>query len=97
MGEMVYHGNGAMTVDRESGKIVGYWIDSMRGMYKGEGTREGNKVTLVWKGKDGTYKETMEKVSEDKIVSQFSFTDTQGKLADEGKSEMTRVDAAAEK
>jgi hypothetical protein len=94
--EMTYKGMGALTMNPETGESVGYWIDSMRGMYEGKGKRDGNKVTMEWKGNMGTYKETIEKVSDDKYVTSYTFTDADGNVM-EGKSEMTRVKQTTEK
>ncbi len=96
MGEMKYKGMGAITLNPETGESMGYWIDNFRGMYAGKGKREGNKATMEWKGSQGTYKETIEKVSEDKFITSYTFTDTKGKVM-EGHGEMTRVKEMTEK
>ncbi|MFQ6115176.1 MAG: DUF1579 family protein [bacterium] len=96
IGEMTYKGMGALTHNPETGESMGYWIDNWRGMYAGKGKREGNKLTMEWKGYMGTYNETIEKVSDDKFVTTYSFTDPQGNTS-QGRGEMTRVKPVTEK
>jgi hypothetical protein len=88
-GPMTYQGMGATTINVESGAVVGYWIDNWRGMYEGSGTREGDKLTMEWKGAFGTYQRVMQKVADDKYTASWSFTDPSGNKS-EGTTEMTK-------
>lgn len=96
MGEMSYQGRGVTTLDPETGKIMGFWIDNFRGMYKGEGTREGDKVTMTWKGNQGTYTNTIQKMGPDKYTSKYTFTDPAGN-SHSGSAEMSRVEKMTDK
>ncbi|NIR47654.1 DUF1579 domain-containing protein [candidate division KSB1 bacterium] len=93
---MTYEGRGASTIHPMSGKVMGYWIDSMRGMYEGEGKREGNKLTMEWTGSTGTAVRITEKISDDKFVVTEKMTMPDGSTM-EGTSEMTRKKMASEK
>ena len=77
--------------------MVGVWIDSMRDMAKGHGTRDGNVETIVWEGKMGKYTRITEKIDEDHFVVTGKMEAPDGTVM-EGKSEMRRVkkDAAGE-
>ena len=59
---MNYEGMGAVTIDPQSGQVLGYWIDSMRDMSKGVGKIEGNKLIMEWTSKMGTGTRTEELV-----------------------------------
>ena len=83
-----FSGVGAMTLSQE-GDVKGFWIDSMRTMAQGKGTRDGNKVTVVWEGGMGKMTRTTEMVSEDKMVVTSVYETPQGNV--EGKEELTRV------
>jgi len=93
MMKMAYKGMGPMTISPETGEFVGYWFDNWRGVYKGSGKREGNKVTMTWEGPMGTEVRTTEKVSNDKMVVTFKSTAPNGTVS-EGKSELTRKKSA---
>lgn len=96
MGEMTYKGMGPMTMNPETGEFVSYWFDNFRGMYKGTGKREGNKVTMTFTGPMGTETRTMEKVSDDKFVVVFKSQYPDGNVM-EGRTEMTRKKMATTK
>ena len=91
--KMTYKGMGPLTVNPTSGEYIGYWFDNWRGVYKGTGKREGNKITINWEGPMGTEVRTTEKVSDDQMVVTFKSTDPKGH-AMEGKTELTRKKAA---
>ena len=92
-GTMVYKGTGPTTVNPQTGEVVGYWFDNMRGMYKGTGKREGNKIMMTWEGTMGTRTDTTEKVGDDKFVVTFSSKDPSGKVS-EGRTELSRKKTA---
>ena len=94
MMKMSYKGMGPFTINPATGEYVGYWFDNWRGMYKGSGKREGNKVTIRWEGPMGTELRTTEKVGEDKMIVTFKSTDPKGNVTG-GKSEMMRKKAVA--
>jgi len=96
MAKMAYKGMGPMTINPQTGEIVGYWFDNWRGAYKGTGKREGNKITMNWEGTMGTSERTIEKVSDDKMVMTYKEKDPSGKVM-EGRTELTRKKAAAKK
>ncbi|MEK9136300.1 MAG: hypothetical protein AAB393_04200, partial [Bacteroidota bacterium] len=89
MKDMIYKGMGPMTINPMTGEYVGYWFDNWRGMYKGTGKREGNKITMNWEGPMGTSTRTIENVGDDKMVQTYSEKDMKGNVV-EGKTEMTR-------
>lgn len=93
MMKMLYKGMGPVTVNPATGEFMGYWFDNWRGMYKGTGKREGNKMTMSWEGPMGTELRTTEKVNDDKMVVTFKSTDPKGNVT-EGKSELTRKKGA---
>ncbi|MCG8604639.1 DUF1579 domain-containing protein [bacterium] len=64
---MSYRGMGAVTLNPETGEIVGNWVDNFRGMYHGVGKREGNKLVIQWEGKTGKSTRTTEKIGENKF------------------------------
>ena len=96
MKEMVYKAMGPLTIDPVSGEYMGYWFDNWRGVYKGTGKREGNKITMTWEGPMGTSVHTVEKVSDDKMVITFKETDPSGNVM-EGRTELTRKKASMAK
>ncbi len=94
MMKMGYKGRGPITINPSTGDFMGYWFDNMRGIYKGTGKRDGNKLTMTWEGGAmGTEVRTTEKISDDKMVVTFKSTDPKGNVS-EGKSELTRKKAA---
>ena len=60
---MVYEGMGAMTKGPE-GHWVGIWIDNMRGMYKGRGRREEDRIHMAWEGPMGVAHRMIGKVDD---------------------------------
>ena len=60
---MMYEGMGSMTKGPE-GHWVGFWIDNMRGMYKGRGRREEDRLHMAWEGPMGVAHRMMRKVDE---------------------------------
>ena len=54
---------GAVTIDPE-GNWVGFWIDNMRGFYKGHGRREGNAMHMAWEGSGGVAHRMMRRVDD---------------------------------
>jgi hypothetical protein len=89
---MTYKGAGPVTIDPATGDFVGYWFDNWRGIYKGTGKREGNKITMTWEGPMGKETRTTEKVGENTMVVHVKSTDPQGNVM-EGKTELTRKKA----
>jgi hypothetical protein len=92
MAEGTYKGMGQTTINPATGEITGYWFDNWRGVYKGTGRREGNKVNMTWEGPMGTRTETMEKVSDNKLVVTFTNKEPNGNVT-EGRTEFTRKKA----
>jgi hypothetical protein len=86
---MTYKGMGPLTVNPGTGEYLGYWFDNWRGIYKGTGKREGNKITMTWESPMGSEVRTTEKVDENKMVITFKSTDPKGSVT-EGKTELTR-------
>jgi hypothetical protein len=60
-----------MTANPETKEYLGYLFDSYRGVATGKGTRDGNKLTMIWEGPMGKETRVIEKVSEDKLVMTF--------------------------
>jgi len=89
MNAMTYKGMGPLTISPGLGEYTGYWFDNWRGVYKGTGKREGNKITMWWEGPMGEEMRTTEKVGDDKMVITFKSTDPKGAVT-EGKTELTR-------
>lgn len=89
MMNMTYKGMGTTTINPASGEFMGYWFDNWRGIYKGSGKREGNKLSMMWEGAMGAELRTIEKISEDKSLVTFSYKDASGKVM-EGRTELTR-------
>lgn len=77
---MEYKGMGAMTVDPKTGNFVGVWIDNFRGMYKGSGKEEGNKITMEWAGPQGKSTRIIEKLSQDKMKVSVKMPGPDGKI-----------------
>ncbi len=88
MGPMKMKGRAVFTVT--GGKYHGYWYDSMRNMSQGEGTRDGNVVTMTWKSPNGEMVRTIEKVDEDTFKSVITMPGPDGKDM-EMVTTMTRV------
>jgi hypothetical protein len=76
----VYKGKGPMTINPQSGEIVAYWFDSMRGIYTGKGKRDGNKYSVNWEGPMGSSVMVVEKTSDDKMVMTFDQKDPAGNV-----------------
>ncbi len=89
MGAMKYKGMGPMTINPATNEVTGYWFDNFRGVYKGMGKRDGNKITMTWEGPMGTRTDTTEKVSQDKMVVTYTNKEPDGKVS-EGRTELTR-------
>jgi hypothetical protein len=89
MAGMTYKGMGPMTINPATGEYTGYWFDNWRGVYKGTGTRDGNKVTMTWEGQMGKETRTTEKVDENTMAVSIKSTDPQGNVM-EAKTELTR-------
>ena len=85
-----YEGMGILTMHPETGQFMGGWVDNFRGMYDGNGNREGNVLSMEWKGAPGTYKQVSTKVDNNTYTYTWSFTDPAGNTM-QGKGEMTRV------
>ena len=84
-----YKGMGLMTIHPKTGDYIGYWFDSWRGMYKGIGTLEGNKITMNWEGTMGSSVRTMEKDEKGQLIQTYKEKDMSGSVV-EGKSVFTR-------
>jgi hypothetical protein len=69
-----------MTANPETKEYLGYLFDSYRAVATGKGTRDGNKMTMIWEGPMGNETRTIEKVSEDKLVMTFEGKDPQGNV-----------------
>lgn len=91
-----FQGVGLMTIDPQSGDVIGYWFDSWRNRSKGHGKIEGNKETMEWTGAMGTGTRTVEKVGDDKLVVTEKWSMPDGSVM-ESKSEMTRVEKQTDK
>jgi hypothetical protein len=50
----------------------------MRGIYQGQGKREGNVITTTWESPMGTEVRTIEKAGADKMLMTFKGKDPQG-------------------
>lgn len=90
-----YVGGGAFTLNQEGG-IEALWIDSFRDMAKGNGTREGDVMTMHWESKMGKGTRITTKVSNDKLAFTSTWEMPDGTKM-ESKSEMARVEAMTEK
>ncbi len=90
-----FTGGAAMTLNEEGG-IDGFWVDSMRDMAKGKGTRDGDVMTMHWESKMGKGTRITKKVSDDKYVVTSKWEMPNGMVM-EGKEEMTRVKEMTEK
>ena len=71
MKSSMYKGMGLMTLDPKTGNYIGYWFDSWRGMYKGTGKLEGNKITMNWEGTMGSEVRTIEKDEKGNLIQTF--------------------------
>lgn len=89
MMERVYKGMGPMTINPMTGEWIAFWFDNWRGMYKGTGKREGNKIVMNWEGPMGKSVRTIEKAGEDKLVMTYK-EEMPGGVIVEGRTEMTR-------
>jgi hypothetical protein len=92
MTEMMYKGMGPITIDPTTGEYIGFWFDNWRGVYRGTGKREGNKVTMTWEGQMGKETRTTEKVDKNTMVISIKSTDPKGNMM-EAKTELTRMKA----
>ncbi len=89
MKSTTYKGMGVLTLDPKTNEYVGYWFDSMRGMYKGTGKLEGNKIVMIWEGSGGSSTRTIEKDEKGRMVQSFTEKDPMGNVV-EGKSTYAR-------
>ena len=71
-------------------EMMGYWIDNMRGMYKGKGMREGDMIKMTWYGPQGKATRMTKKLGNDKFVVIAQSTDPKGNPI-ESKGEFTRI------
>ncbi len=62
-GKLMMSGLAVLTLDKQ-GNDVSYWIDSMREMGTGKGSRQGNVSVVKWPMYGGEYVRTTEKVDE---------------------------------
>lgn len=85
-----YEGYGAITLKPESMEMMGYWIDNIRGMYKGKGMREGDMIKMTWYGPQGKATRMTKKLGNDKFVVIAHSTDPKGNPI-ESKGEFTRI------
>lgn len=85
-----YEGNGALTLKPESAEVMGYWVDNMRGMYKGKGMKEGEMIKMTWYGPEGSATRITKKLGNDKFVVISQSKDAEGNPV-ESKGEFTRV------
>jgi hypothetical protein len=89
MMQMTYKGMGPLTINPATGEYMGYWFDNWRGVYKGTGNRDGDKVTMTWEGPMGKETRTTEKVGDDKMVISIESTDMKGNVT-KATTELTR-------
>lgn len=92
MMQMTYKGMGPITINPATGEYMGYWFDNWRGVYKGTGKRDGNKVVVTWEGPMGKETRTTEKVGDDKMAISIESTDMKGNVT-KATTELTRVKA----
>ena len=87
--QMMYEGMGAITLDPQSGKVIGRWIDSMRDISQGTGKIDGNKLVMEWSSPMGKGMRTEEMLGDKmKVTSKWTMAD--GTVM-ESTSEYTRV------
>ncbi|MEE4310632.1 MAG: hypothetical protein V2J62_02075 [candidate division KSB1 bacterium] len=95
-GNMIYQGTGYMTSEPGSDKLIGFWFDNMRGIYKGSGKKEGNTSTMTWSGKGNRSTRYMEKLSDDKYSLTVKWDGPDGKMM-EAKGEYNKISKPAYK
>ncbi|MCP5051310.1 MAG: DUF1579 domain-containing protein [bacterium] len=78
--KVVYEGMGAMTTDPKSGDTIGYWIDNFRGLYKGKGKEDMNKIAMKWTGGGMEMKRILEKMGPDKMKVTEKMKGPDGKM-----------------
>ena len=88
MKSSTYKGMGLMTLDPKTGGYIGYWFDSWRGMYKGTGKLEGNKITMNWEGTMGNSVRTIEKDDKGNLIQ--TFKENMNGMTMEGKTVSSR-------
>lgn len=88
--EWDYEGNGAITMKPESVEVMGYWVDNMRGMYKGKGMREGDMLKMTWYGPKGNETRITRKLGPDKFMVIGQSKDADGNIV-ESKGEFIRI------
>lgn len=74
---MIYEGLGGMTKGPE-GHWVGFWVDNMRGMYKGRGRREEDRIHMAWEGPNGVAHRVMEKVDDNTYEARSKMVSPDG-------------------
>jgi hypothetical protein len=87
---VVYKGIGIFTKDPTSGDFIGHWFDNLRGVYKGTGKFEDNKVIMAWESPMGTEARTTEKADEDRMIMTFKTKFSTGNEV-EGRTDLTRA------
>jgi hypothetical protein len=87
--QMTYKGMGPLTMNPATGEYMGYWFDNWRGVYKGTGKRDGNKLSMTWEGPMGKETRTTEKVGDNKMVISIESTDAKGNVM-KATTELTR-------
>ena len=82
---MTYKAIGLLSIHPKTGDYIGYWFDSWRGMYRGIGKLEGNKITMDWEGSMGSSVRTIEKDEQGNMIQTYKGRDQSGNIV-EGKS-----------
>ncbi len=85
----MYKGMGPTTINPQTGEIVAYWFDSMRGVSTGKGKRDGSKYTVNWEGPTGSAVMVVEKTGDDKMTMTFDQKDPSGNVT-HSQSDFTR-------
>lgn len=88
--QMAYEGNGAISLKPNSKEAMGYWIDNMRGMYKGKGSRDNDMLKMTWYGEAGSTTRIIKKLGSNKFMLISQSPGEDGKIF-EGKGEFTRL------
>ena len=76
----MYKGMGAITLNPQSGNVVGHWIDNFRGRYEGAGKRDGDKLVMEWDGTMGKSTRITERISKDKFRVMVKQAGPDGKM-----------------
>ena len=94
--KVTYKTTGYCTMDSTTGKITGYWFDTLRRVLHSTEVREGNKFTIRWEGGAAATERTYEKMSKDKWVGSFRDVDASGKPV-EGRCVLLRQTKSSKK